>query len=277
MSNNPSSPLLGGSEREDDQSTAAQNGYQSANTSSKKQASKQKYSDESTPLLSRDPDQEEEPTGDEDPAATDFVSIPSGYSNSSKKRKTRWRLPTIISICVLILILVAIIIFGFAIPSIMEEYAEQAVVFNPTDLSIESITTDGVKARVEGDFVLDGSRVQKKPVRDLGRAGTWIAAAIEASPSNAHVYLPERDHAVLGEADIPPIVVSIRDGEVTHLNFTTNVTPGDFDGLRQVAKDWLDGRLSELRVTGKADVALKSGIFSLGTHPISKDLLFRGM
>ena len=279
MSNNPTSPLLGGSDREEDRSKQAQNGQAANDNSSKKSPKQSKYSDETTPLLSRDPDREDEDAG-EDPAATDFASVASVHGESVKKGRTRWKAPTILAICVLLILLVAIMIFGFAIPSVIEEYAEEAVVFEPTDLSIDSITTSGVKARVKGDFMLDGSRVQKKPVRDLGRFGTWIAGAIKATPSNTQVYLPERDNAVLGSADIPSLVVSIRDGEVTHLDFVTEASPGDsdgdFDGLRQIAKDWMDGRLSELRIAGKADVALKSGIFSLGTHSISKDLVFKG-
>ena len=176
-------------------------------------------------------------------------------------------------LCILI---IAILAFGFAMPAIVEEYADQAAVFEPTDLSIQSITSTGVKARVQGDFVLDASRVRRKSVRDLGRFGTWIAAAIEATPSNVHVYLPERDNILLGTAEIPPAVVSIRNGKVTHLDFVAEIEPGDFDGIRQIAKDWIDGRLSQLRVTGKGDIALKSGIFRLGTQTISKDVMFKG-
>ena len=272
MSNNPASPLLGGNEHDENAQTTSQNGKKQGFNSDKRPPTKSKYSDESTPLLSRDPDRE-----DEDENAREEVPVPSLYGDSIHQLKSRWRLPTIISIVVLSLLLIAILAFGFALPSVVKEYTEQALVFEPTDLSIVSITGSGVKARVQGDLVLDASRVERKPVRDLGKLGTWIARAVEAKPSNVHVYLPERDGAVLGTAQIPSVVIFIRNGVVNHIDIVSDVAPGDFDDLRQVAKDWIDGRLSELRVTGKADVALKSGILSLGTQTVSKDMVFKGM
>lgn len=276
MSNNPASPLLSGNDNGSETQTTKQNGQKPDDEQQKKYPSKAKYSDESTPLLSREPDGEDgnENAGEDEGPDTDFV--PSVHADSVKKRQTKWRLPTIIAICVLMLVLIAILAFGFALPSAVEEYANEAAVFEPTDLSIAAITSTGVKARVKGDFVLDSSRVKKKSVRDIGRFGTWVARAIEATPSDIDVSLPERGGAVLGTAQLPPVVVWIRDGEVNHLDIVAEIEPGEFDDLRQVAKDWLDGRLSELRIRGKADVALKSGIFSLGTQTVSKDILFKG-
>ena len=282
MADHPTSPLLGDNDHDQSSKTLAQKGQKHGTAingvSNKRPNAKSKYSDESTPLLSRDPDREEddETAREDDPANTDFVPVPSLYGDSIHKGKTRWRAPTIIAIVTLTLFLIAILAFGFALPAIVKEYAEQAAIFDPQDLSIVSITSSGVKARVKGDFVLDASRVDRKPVRDLGKFSTWIAIAVKATPSNVHVYLPERDGAVLGTAQLPPVVVSVRNGEVTHLDIVTDVEPGEFDDLRQIAKDWIDGRLSELRVTGKADLALKSGIFSLGTQTVSKDLVFKG-
>ena len=282
MADHPTSPLLGDNDHNQDSQTLAQNGQKHGTAingaSNRRPNAKSKYSDESTPLLSRDPDREEDDdtAREDDPANTDFVPVPSLYGDSIHKGKTKWRAPTIIAIVALTLFLIAILAFGFALPAIVKEYAEQAAIFDPQDLSIVSITSSGVRARVKGDFVLDASRVDRKPVRDLGKFSTWIAIAVKATPSNVHVYLPERDGAVLGTAELPPVVVSVRNGEVTHLDIVTDIEPGEFDNLRQIAKDWIDGRLSELRVTGKADLALKSGIFSLGTQTVSKDLVFKG-
>ena len=165
---------------------------------------------------------------------------------------------------------------GFAAPAVVEEYAKEAMVFEPTALSIDSFTSTGVKARVQGDFTLDGSKVRRKPVRDLGRAATWIAAAVESKESNIEVYLPEYGNLLLGTATIPPIAVSIRDGVTTHVDVLSDLHTGDLDGLRGMAKDWIAGRIGNLRVAGVADVPLKSGIFGLGTQKLSETILFAG-
>ena len=277
MSNSPTSPLLGGSHHEDSEETLRLNGQQHVIFPDKKDSKKSRFTDESTPLLSRDPDRNnDENTIEDDGPATDFLSIPPHHGDTHKTRDRRWRWPTIVSICILTIFLLAILAFGFALPTVVQEYAEHAAVFEPSDLSIDSITSSGVKARVKGDFVLDASRVKRRSVRDLGRFGTWVAAAVEATPSNVQVFLPERDNLPLGTANIPPVVVSIRNGEVNHLDFIAEVDHGEFDDLGQIAKDWIDGRLSELRLRGQADVTLKSGIFYLGTQTISRDVLFRG-
>ena len=124
---------------------------------------------------------------------------------------------------------------------------------------------------------MDASRVHKKSVRDLGRVGTGIARAAETKRSKVEVVLPEYGNVVLGTADVPPLVVDIRNGHVTHLDFVTDLTAGDVAGIRRIARDWLDGRLNHLRVQGKADVGLKSGIFGFGTQTITKDMVFKGI
>ncbi|MCJ1231953.1 hypothetical protein MMC12_008633, partial [Toensbergia leucococca] len=65
-------------------------------------------------------------------------------------------------------------------------------------------------------------------------------------------------------------------GHTTHIDFLSDLVPGDIDGIRRIANDWLEGRLGQLRVKGVAKVALKSGIFSLGTQSLSQSLLFEG-
>ena len=92
----------------------------------------------------------------------------------------------------------------------------------------------------------------------------------------AEVVLPEYGDILLGTADVPPLVVDIRNGHVTHLDFLTDLTAGDVEGIQRIGKDWLDGRLNRLRVQGKADVGLKSGIFGFGTQKLSKDMVFEG-
>ncbi len=165
---------------------------------------------------------------------------------------------------------------GFAAPAVVEEYTKEAMVFEPKGLSIDSFTSDGVRARVQGEFRLDGSRVRRKPVRDLGRAGTWIAAAVESKETTLKVRLPEYDNLLLGTAVIPPIVVSIRDGETTYLDFLTDLHAGNHVGIKHMAKDWIEGRIGSLSIQGVADIPLKSGIFGLGTKKLAETFVFQG-
>ena len=174
------------------------------------------------------------------------------------------------------LVIVVIMSAGFFAPAVVEQYASEAIVIEPTSLSIDSFTATGVRARVQGTFKLDASRVRNSAVRNIGRAGTWIARAIESEPSKVNVALAGPDHLLLGTATVPRIVVSIRDGEVNHIDFLTDLEPGDMDGIRQMANEWLQGTLAELRVQAKADVGIKSGIFALGTQSISESLVFEG-
>ena len=235
-------------------------------------------SEETTPLLSRQDDDEPvsysgPPNGAASPAAASLQSIQDNFEGSEKSNR-RWA--TIISLSVLSAFVIAILGLGFAAPAIIEEYAKEALVVEPTSLSIDSFTPTGVRARIQADFVLDGSRVQKRSVRDLGRVGTWIASEVESGQSEVEVYLPEYGNLLLGTATIPPIKVTIRDGHYTHLDFLADLEPGDIAGLRRIANDWLDGRLGSLSVRGVASVPLKSGLFRLGKQILSQSLLFQG-
>ena len=235
-------------------------------------------SEETTPLLSRQDD--DEPVsysgplnGAASPAAASSQSIQYNFEGSGKSNR-RWA--TIISLSILSAFVIAILGLGFAAPAIIEEYAKEALVVEPTSLSIDSFTPTGVRARIQADFVLDGSRVQKRSVRDLGRVGTWIASEVESGQSEVEVYLPEYGSLLLGTATIPPVKVTVRDGHYTHLDFLADLEPGDIAGLRRIANDWLDGRLGSLTVEGIASVPLKSGIFGLGEQTLSQSLLFQG-
>ncbi|MCJ1226548.1 hypothetical protein MMC12_003200 [Toensbergia leucococca] len=277
MSDNPTSPLLG--EEEAQQSRARRPASQRSKASApSKHSQASVHSEESTPLLSRDVDQRNYGNdtangGITTSAATSLRSIQDGETGKGKSNR-RW--PTIVSLTILSLVFIVILGLGFAAPAVVEEYAKEAMVFEPTELSIDSFTSSGVRARIRGDFLLDASRVHKKPVRDLGRAGTWIAKAVESKGSQVEVYLPEYGDVLLGTAAVPSIVVDIRNGHTTHIDFLSDLVPGDIDGIRRIANDWLEGRLGQLRVKGVAKVALKSGIFSLGTQSLSQSLLFEG-
>lgn len=279
MSDNPASPLLGANQHDTDDSTPKPRKHKSSISSQFQSSLKSHHSDESTPLLARndDPRHSNEHYADDEASLAAAIS-PYPLPDEEYSKKRLWfRWPTILALSTLITVILLIMLVGFGGPAVIEEYAKEAAVFEPTNLSIDSFTAEGVNARVQGDFRLDGSRVQKKSVRDLGRAGTWIARAIETKQTVVQVYLPEYGNAPLGSADIPPVIVSIQDGKATHLDIIVEVKPpSDTDGIRNIANDWMNGRVGQLRIMGKADVGLKSGIFSLGTQTVSKSLVFQG-
>lgn len=234
---------------------------------------------ENTPLLSRTgsvPRYDGEHVEDRlpSPAASSLRSIQEGRS-SIKKSKTPWAI--IVAITTLITLMVVIAFAAFIVPAAVEEYAKQAMVIEPTDLSIDSFTAGGVKARIQADFKLDASRVNNDNVRNIGRFGTWVAQKIESKQSTVNVYLPEYDNLLLGSATVPPVIVNIRNGQTTHVDFIADLVAGEVEGIKRIANDWFEGRLGDLRVLGKADVAVKSGIFSLGTTSISESLVFEGL
>lgn len=277
MSDSPASPLLGDAGAKQSGSGRPPSQKSKASTRSNTNQSKQ-HTEESTPLLSSDTEHRnygDAPAQDESPsaAASSLRSLQTGRTSTGKSSR-RW--PTIIALAILGAVVIVILCLGFAAPEIVEEYAREAMVFEPTDLSIDSFTSTGVRARIRGDFTLDGSKVQKKPVRDLGRAGTWIAKAVESKRSKVKVFLPEYGNILLGTADIPSIVVDIRDGHTTKVDFLSDLTAGDLDGIRRMANDWLEGRIGDLSIRGVADVPLKSGIFGLGTQHVAETIVFKG-
>jgi hypothetical protein len=236
-------------------------------------------SEETTPLLSRQDEDGRRNCGHQangapnSPAARSLRSIQEGFEGKTKGHH-RWA--SIIALSILSFVAVAILCLGFAAPAIVEEYAQEAMVFEPTNLSIDSFTARGVRARVQATFALDASRVQKKSTADIGRVATWIAKEIETQESDVKVYFPEYGNMLLGTAVIPSLKVNIRNKFVNTIDFLTDLEPGDVEGLRHLANDWLNGQLGALSVRGVATVPLKSGLFSLGTQQISESMLFEG-
>ena len=240
-------------------------------------------SHENTPLLSRSDVAPRYDGGEDDegetipsPAATSLGSLQNqrpGFATSTKNG-VRW--PTIAAITVLGCVVVGIIFAAFFAPAAVEEYAKESLVIEPTNLSIHNFTSTGVTARVQANFKMDASRVKNNAVRNIGRFSAWIAREVESKQSKVEVYLPEYDNILIGTADVPRVVVDIRNGHTTAIDFLTALEPGDSDGIRRVANDWLEGRLDKVRVMGKANVGLKSGLFSLGSQTITESLVFEG-
>lgn len=230
---------------------------------------------ESAPLLSGSATPRYEGDDQGPGNGADTASIRSHRSDGSTKKAPRRRWPSIIAMVVLGLLSIAIIVVAFFVPAAVEEYAKQAVVLEPTNLSLESITTDGVRARIQANFRLDGSKVKSDDVRRIGSVATWFVRELGTDATNVNVFLPEYGNIMLGSASIPPLTVKIN-GENTAVDFTADLVPGEAEGIRMIANEWLEGRLNRLRFTGKADIKLKTGIIPLGTHAVSESLTFEG-
>ncbi|KAH6524441.1 hypothetical protein HBI07_206090 [Parastagonospora nodorum] len=231
---------------------------------------------EQTPLLARedrsDDEREEAPRT---PASASLLRTLSGSSASGKTPLWKKRWPSILALVILSISVVCIML-GFLASEGIEEYAMQAADFKPTKLSLDGLADQGAQVRIEGDFTMDASKVRKQSVRNIGRFGTWIAKEAETGPFDAQVYLPEYGNVLLGTAKIPSIKVSIRNGHTTHISFVTSVQPGSPDGIRNVANDYIDGRLGQIRVKGKAEVPVKSGLINVGKQFVEHSMVFKG-
>ncbi|CAK7218714.1 hypothetical protein SCUCBS95973_003573 [Sporothrix curviconia] len=215
-----------------------------------------------------------EPVQDDDAcsAASRTSSRDRASVRPSKKAARRW--PSIVAILVLALASMAIIVLAYFVPAAVEEYAKQGVVIEPTNLALESITADGVRARIQANFRLDGSRVKNEQVRRIGQTATSIVRKLGTEKTVVNVYLPDFANVLLGSAEIPGLVISLVDGQTTAIDFVADLIPGDGEGIRSIANQWLEGRLGSVRLQGKADIALKTGIIPLGTHSVSESLVF---
>jgi hypothetical protein len=238
---------------------------------------------ETSPLLNRSDDEhhsdesEREQNGrvSNEPQSRAAWSL---WSICNKKTSTKapWRWPSIIAMALLGIIVILIIILGFLVPPAVKEYAEKAAVLEPTNLSIENITSDGIRARIRANVYLDGSRVDNKNSRRIGKAVTGIMRKLETKETTVNVYLPDYADALAGTAVIPPLVVNVVNGHTNELDFVADVNPGDAEHIRKLANDWLEGNLKQLKVVGKTKVHLKSGIIPLGAHDVAESMVFEG-
>lgn len=233
-------------------------------------------SDESTPLLARD-NSENRANGDNgerdhSPAASSLLRSLHGKPGARRK----WPWPSIIALLLLCAFTVVIMLLGFFVPETMEEYAMQAKEFDIQSISLPEFTATGARARIQGVFWMNAAKVRRKSVRDLGVFGTWLARKVKSEESTVKVFLPDYDNVVLGTANVPAIEIDIQSGHRNDLDFLVDLEPGDVEGIRAVANDWLDGRLEKLTLQGTADVKLRSGILSLGTQAIAQSLVFEG-
>lgn len=236
-------------------------------------------SSESAPLLHRRDDDLVEDEADEEslpsPSATSWR--PRWMAGNSAKKANRLRWPIVVSLALLTAGILVILTFAFAAPAVMKEYAQEAAVFEPTAISIDSTTPDGVRARVQGDFVMDSKRVKGNSIRKLGKFATWIAREIDTGDSDVEVYLPEYGNILIGNAALPSIKVDVRNGYHTKVDFLTDLTAGDLKGMHVIAMDWIEGRLGRLSIKGRATLHLKTGLLNLGTQILTDTFTLEGL
>lgn len=211
---------------------------------------------ERTPLLSR--------TDSNGHDANGYAEAPAQEADTeSTQSKTKRKWPVILALGSLTLAVILALVFGFAMPAAVEEYVKEAAQFEPDNLSIESFTDTGVQARIQGTVWLDASKVSKKNVRDLGRFATYIAKEVESGEMHMNIYLPGYDNVLLGSVIVPPVKMNIRNGHYNWIDIITEVQPGDPVGIRQIAHDFLDHKLSDLTVKAVVSVPVKTGLISV--------------
>ncbi|KAM0258269.1 hypothetical protein ACHAQJ_003911 [Trichoderma viride] len=234
---------------------------------------------ETSPLLSSEP--ERGPVTEASPLLSDAShgqesedGESDSLNKSPPKSKSRLRWPSIIAMALMAALIVVVIVLGFLVPPAVKAYAETAAVLEPTGLSLESLTPDSVRARIQANFKLDGSRVQDDTARRLGRLATSIIRKLDTEETNVNVHLPNYGNALLGSAVVPPLSINLVDGQTTVLDFVADLSPGDAESLRQIVNDWLDGKLQQVKVTGSAALRIKAGILPLGTHDVVESMVF---
>lgn len=200
----------------------------------------------------------------------------SNKSATKSKSGGGYRWPSIIAITVMGILIVVTIILGFIVPPILREYTEKSAVIEPTDLKIENVTPEGVRARVWSNFRLESDRVEDDKTRRIGKFATMIFRHLKVAPMNATVYLPQYNNLLVGQAAVPELSVNVLDGHNNQVEFLTDLTPGDADDLRTIANDWLDGNIAQLKISGKAPITFRCGIIPFGTHDVIESMTFEG-
>jgi hypothetical protein len=179
----------------------------------------------------------------------------------------------LVLLCASVLVVLSV---GFLAPAAAAKYAKEALVLDVTSLSVDSFTDRGVRVRIQATVKVEAGRVTNNPVRSLGRAGTWMVHEVSTDVTKVNVYLPDYGDGLLGTATAPSMVIGVRNGQITELNFVSDVELGSREVIRSIANDYLTGRLGRVRVVGVADLSLRSGPLSFGTQKISEEVAFEG-
>ncbi|KAK3490834.1 uncharacterized protein B0T23DRAFT_396919 [Neurospora hispaniola] len=235
---------------------------------------------ESTPLLSTS-NTTPRYDGRDNPDRASLVSAGASHSGDgvpparSTTKSTRW--PSIIAALLLMGLATSIAIGAFFVPAAVEKYAKEAIVIEPTNLALESITTDGVRARIQANFRLDAQRVKNVHIRRVGQFTTWLAKELATEETRVKVYWIDHDNMLLGTAGLPPLTIAIANGHNTELDIVADLAPGDADTIRTIANQFLGGKMDTIRVRGITEITVKTRFnIPLGTHAVSETMEFEG-
>jgi hypothetical protein len=196
-------------------------------------------------------------------------------TRSTQSRARRWA--SLVALVALCSAVIAVLAVGFIAPAAAERYAHSSVVLDLGDISVDSFTDKGVRVHLTSEVHIDASRVYNPFLRTLGRFGARLVRKVHVEPSRVHLYLPDYEGKLLGSAEIPALTVDVRNGHTTSLDIYSNAEPGSLDAIVLLTNKVLAGELDELRVLGKANVHVKTGIFGLGTRTVSSEVVLKGM
>ncbi len=232
--------------------------------------------DENAPLLANRSDNSPRYNG-ENPQEQVEIETASSVASGTPVRKAQGTylssISFIIGLCSAFLV---VVVCAFIVPATVEEYGKRAIIIEPKGMSIDGFTRSGVRARVQAEFHVDADRCENRAMRTIGRLGMYLVHMVESDPTDVYVYLPEYDNLHVGTAKVPKMTASVRNGEVTHLDFLTDVSPGKITDIQRIADDWLKGRMGQLTVRGKADVPIKRGWIPLGTSSLAPTIVLEG-
>jgi len=224
-------------------------------------------STETTPLLPSSP--QASPGYAVDP------SLPADPADAPRSAGAPRKL-ALIAVVLVCLSAISILSLGLFAPSAAAQYAKEAVVLDITSLSLDSFTINGLKVRTKATVLIDDSRVKRKAIRTLGRTGAWIINTISTDATKIDIYLPDYDGGHLGTVSAPPMTIVVRNGQITKLDFVSDLKLGSLHTIRSLSIDYLFGALGKIMVLGVADLGLKLGLLHLGTLKISEEMAFEG-
>lgn len=165
---------------------------------------------------------------------------------------------------------------GLLGPSATARYAREAMILDISNLSVESFTDRGARVLIQAKVTIDAKRVDNHAFRTFGIMGGWLARKVSTGESKISIYLPDYGKSVLVTATTPATDLGIQNGQITLIDYVSEVETCSLEILQSVANDYLNGGLGFIRVRGEANLALKSGILGFGTQKRIIEMAFEG-
>ncbi|KAJ3482380.1 hypothetical protein NLG97_g7585 [Lecanicillium saksenae] len=204
---------------------------------------------------------------------SDAASDAASSQGPVKPQKSKRRWPSLVAMLILGSLVIVTIVLGYLVPPAVQTYIEKAVVLEPTGLSLDSLSLTGIRARVQGNFRMDATRVEDVTARRIGRIAMSIMRTVGAEQTHIKLYVPGYGDAMVGSAIVPPLYLNLVDGQNTFIDVVADLKLGDNGSIKKIVNDWLTGKISELEVKTATALQLKSGIIPLGTHDIVESMV----